>query len=178
MHSTTVLTYKMAIVLRPQICDVISPYALLQFLWYLQSTRWTSGDIKWNPVVHHIQKTLQSKGRDSKNSLWPVGQERTEPLNRLPTDTVRQLESRQEHLVVNGIKGSTSSRPSNVTFWLYLASRMSKMPFNTAVSVEQAWRNADWTEGSRLQVLLDFLSYSTMILSIILETKVKLDIGR
>jgi len=25
-HSTTVLTYKMAIVLRPQICDVISPY--------------------------------------------------------------------------------------------------------------------------------------------------------
>jgi len=28
MHSTTVLTYKMAIVLRPQICDVISPYVL------------------------------------------------------------------------------------------------------------------------------------------------------
>ena len=26
MHSTTVLTYKMAIVLRPQVCDVISPY--------------------------------------------------------------------------------------------------------------------------------------------------------
>jgi len=26
-HSTTLLTYKMAIVLRPQICDVISPYA-------------------------------------------------------------------------------------------------------------------------------------------------------
>jgi len=25
-HSTTVLTYKMAIVLRPEICDVISPY--------------------------------------------------------------------------------------------------------------------------------------------------------
>jgi len=27
-HSTTVLTYKMAIVLQPQICDVISPYLL------------------------------------------------------------------------------------------------------------------------------------------------------
>jgi len=25
-HTTTVMTYKMAIVLRPQICDVISPY--------------------------------------------------------------------------------------------------------------------------------------------------------
>jgi len=31
-HSTTVLTYKMAIVLRPQISDVISPYALLLLL--------------------------------------------------------------------------------------------------------------------------------------------------
>ena len=29
MHSTTVLTYKMAIVLRPYICDVISPYLYL-----------------------------------------------------------------------------------------------------------------------------------------------------
>jgi len=29
MHSTTVMTYKIAIVLRPQICDVISPYVLL-----------------------------------------------------------------------------------------------------------------------------------------------------
>jgi len=31
MHSTTVLPHKMAIVLRPQICDVISPYVLLYF---------------------------------------------------------------------------------------------------------------------------------------------------
>jgi len=29
MHSTTVLTYKMAIVLRPQICDVISPLCII-----------------------------------------------------------------------------------------------------------------------------------------------------
>jgi len=31
MHSTTVLTYKMATVLRPQICDVISPYLYQTF---------------------------------------------------------------------------------------------------------------------------------------------------
>jgi len=30
-HSTTMLPYKMAIVLRPQICDVISPYVYVQF---------------------------------------------------------------------------------------------------------------------------------------------------
>ena len=29
-HSTTVLTYKMAIVLRPQVCDVISPYIYIK----------------------------------------------------------------------------------------------------------------------------------------------------
>jgi len=33
MHSMTVLTYKMAIILRPQICDVISPY--LYYYYYL-----------------------------------------------------------------------------------------------------------------------------------------------
>jgi len=31
-HSTTVLAYKMAIVLRPQICDLISPYLLTQII--------------------------------------------------------------------------------------------------------------------------------------------------
>jgi len=31
-HSTTVLTYKMAIILWPQICDVISPYVLTKLL--------------------------------------------------------------------------------------------------------------------------------------------------
>ena len=30
MHSTTILTYKMAIVLRQQVCDVISPYVWLR----------------------------------------------------------------------------------------------------------------------------------------------------
>jgi len=36
-HSTTVLTYKMAIVLRPQICDVISPYLYTYTVWRLQN---------------------------------------------------------------------------------------------------------------------------------------------
>ena len=31
-RSTTVLTYKMAIVLRPQICDAISPYVYSQIV--------------------------------------------------------------------------------------------------------------------------------------------------
>jgi len=32
MHSTTVLSHKMAIVLQPQVCDVTSPYVLVSCL--------------------------------------------------------------------------------------------------------------------------------------------------
>jgi len=44
-HSTRVLTYKMAIVLRPQICDVISPY-----LYALHCTGLRTTDIGADPV--------------------------------------------------------------------------------------------------------------------------------
>jgi len=36
MHSTTVLPHKMAIVLRPQTCDVISPYVAFSLITALR----------------------------------------------------------------------------------------------------------------------------------------------
>jgi len=50
MHSTTMLTYKMAIVLRPQICDIIS--SCVYCTWELNSTQ--LNEHLWTQVLKHL----------------------------------------------------------------------------------------------------------------------------
>ena len=76
-HSTTVLNYKMAIVLRPQICDVISPYVYDVERWYVRRTESLGVDVERGgggrrvsePVLGHaLDDAVVSAGADGRHA--------------------------------------------------------------------------------------------------------------